>query len=694
MNTRESQPAGRQSGGRFQNPAMKPRNSQDREFYVPPQRRGSNDGGKGGGIIISRPSSAGARIEPHSVPRHEIPPSLQSGPQHLAGETPNRKSPGDKLTDYDFLGAMGHGAYGSVYKVRSKLDGCLYVAKRIHVKHLSATAQRDAMTEVAILKSLNHPHIIRYYASFMDNATLYIIMEIAEGGDLHVFLARKRTRRQMVSEDLAWRYFSELVSALVHLHNRRIIHRDLKSLNIFLTADGHIKVGDLGLSKLLHHDVAMLETQVGTPMYLAPELIKQKPYDYKADIWSLGVVMYNVCALKPPFEGDNIMALAYAITHHAVPPLPQSYTSKLTALVTLCLRKKSSERPSAVDILKQLPSPYLDRLHQHGAHAAVAGHTPTSVRGNGSEADPTQPQPPNSRPSSVAVNSSSSNSNSSNTNSYSNHHPNNVNNMNNNMNNMGSKPMKLHTQITVQQYRPTPPQLRGGNMARPLPHQALFANLPPRPQAQRVTGRSLPAEQPDKPTHDSDSDRDRERDRTTKTKKVGEKEKDDYDSRDRQDDGERQDERRTMPVTHRPLSAPLRRQVWQPAAPFPRAQFAAAPVVDPPQRGQPLKVEPPSPPSAPVEEAPRTLVTTPPSSPPHPLGQPLPGQTAPPRRSRPLSAGVVRSGATSARVHRPQSAVRTNSGALLSERSAQKAPPSIYDLRQFMTTPPISHSLD
>lgn len=111
----------------------------------------------------------------------------------------------------------------------------------------------------------------------------------------------KRARKRM-SEKQLWLFVRELCSAVEHMHSHRIVHRDLKSLNVFLTADGHIKIGDLGLGRLLQGDRHLMESRVGTPLYLSPELVRRQPYDYKVDVWSLGCLIYSLAALRPPFE--------------------------------------------------------------------------------------------------------------------------------------------------------------------------------------------------------------------------------------------------------------------------------------------------------------------------------------------------------------------------------------------------------
>lgn len=114
-----------------------------------------------------------------------------------------------------------------------------------------------------------------------------------------------------------------------HCHDRKVLHRDLKSGNIFLTSNGIVKLGDFGIAKVLSNTVEKAVTIVGTPYYLSPEIINNKPYSFKSDLWSLGVLLYEMCALKPPFNGANIHMLAMQIVRGQYQALPTHYSYDL-----------------------------------------------------------------------------------------------------------------------------------------------------------------------------------------------------------------------------------------------------------------------------------------------------------------------------------------------------------------------------
>ena len=111
-----------------------------------------------------------------------------------------------------------------------------------------------------------------------------------------------------------------------HVHDRKVIHRDLKTQNIFLTKEGNVKLGDFGIAKPLMLTLDKIKTVVGTPYYMSPEICENHPYSFKTDIWSLGVILYEMCALKPPFDGNSLTSLALKITKGEYNPIPSIYS--------------------------------------------------------------------------------------------------------------------------------------------------------------------------------------------------------------------------------------------------------------------------------------------------------------------------------------------------------------------------------
>lgn len=146
--------------------------------------------------------------------------------------------------------------------------------------------------------------------------------------------------------------FTQICLAIKHLHDRKILHRDLKSQNIFLTQAGIVKLGDFGIAKVLSHTKENVQTIVGTPYYLSPEIVENQPYNQKSDIWSLGILLYEMCALEPPFNGTSLHMLALRIVKANYKQIPKRYSSKLSLLIRRLLNPNTKERPSINKILK------------------------------------------------------------------------------------------------------------------------------------------------------------------------------------------------------------------------------------------------------------------------------------------------------------------------------------------------------
>ena len=148
----------------------------------------------------------------------------------------------------------------------------------------------------------------------------------------------------MMEESTIWKIFVEMVKALRALHTRNILHRDLKSANVFLQKNGLAKLGDLNVSKVAKK--GLLYTQTGTPYYASPEVWKDQPYGIKSDIWSLGCVLYEMCALKPPFRANDMNGLYKRVLKGAYPPIDRSYSSDLASVLQAMLRVDPNLRPS------------------------------------------------------------------------------------------------------------------------------------------------------------------------------------------------------------------------------------------------------------------------------------------------------------------------------------------------------------
>ena len=180
--------------------------------------------------------------------------------------------------------------------------------KEISIRSWSERDKEMGRNEIEILKSCKDPNIVRYKEDFYEGGKILLVMEFCEGGALDNFISK--LRRPLKEPELLQK-FSQILSGLQYIHSRNILHRDLKPANIFLTSNQDLKIGDFGISKSLTGTRQMAKTFCGTPCYMAPEVLGGKLYNHKADIWSLGCILYELATLQVPFPGENF---AYAIS--------------------------------------------------------------------------------------------------------------------------------------------------------------------------------------------------------------------------------------------------------------------------------------------------------------------------------------------------------------------------------------------
>ncbi|CAE1157357.1 Serine/threonine-protein kinase nekl-2,Serine/threonine-protein kinase Nek8,Serine/threonine-protein kinase Nek3,Serine/threonine-protein kinase Nek1,Serine/threonine-protein kinase Nek5,Serine/threonine-protein kinase Nek2,Probable serine/threonine-protein kinase nek3,Serine/threonine-protein kinase Nek4 [Acanthosepion pharaonis] len=255
------------------------------------------------------------------------------------------------LAGFEKIRTVGKGAYGAAVLYRKKDDDSLVILKEINMHDLTAAERQMALNEVKLLAMLDHPNIISYYDSFEEDGILMIEMEYADGGTLAQFLAN---RDKALEERDILLIFQHIVSAIRYTHKVKILHRDLKTANIFLTKEGVAKVGDFGIAKLLSTSHKGASTVLGTPYYISPEMCESKPYDEKSDIWALGCILYEMACRQKTFEGSNLPALVNKIMKGQFAPVKGDYSQELKDLITSMLRQNPDERPSAHHLLENV----------------------------------------------------------------------------------------------------------------------------------------------------------------------------------------------------------------------------------------------------------------------------------------------------------------------------------------------------
>ena len=256
------------------------------------------------------------------------------------------------MDGFEILKHLGKGSFSLVLVAKRKEDNKIYAIKQVQISNMSKKEKLNALNEVRLLSSINHQNIIGYKESFYDEPTetLNMVLEYAEGGDLRSKIQSRLKSKRYFKETEIWAVFIQLITGLRYLHGHNIVHRDLKTANIFLTKNNICKLGDLNVSKIAKS--GMLYTQTGTPFYASPEVWEEKPYDIKSDIWSIGCILYEMCCLTPPFKGKNLNLVYQNIIKGRYSPIPAFYSKDLVNMVHSLLQVNPKDRPTCTEMFK------------------------------------------------------------------------------------------------------------------------------------------------------------------------------------------------------------------------------------------------------------------------------------------------------------------------------------------------------
>ena len=255
----------------------------------------------------------------------------------------------DPETEFDLIELIGQGNYGRVYKVIHKKTGKIYSAK---IAYIEKTNEIESFKkEINILSQCNNQYIVHYSGSYIKGHQIWIILEFCDGGSLYELI--KILPRNLNEEEIASLIYM-ILKGLLFLHENKKIHRDVKSENILLTHEGIAKLADFGVSTQLMHSFSKKITKIGTPFYMSPEVIMQNKYDYKCDIWSLGITSIEMAEGEPPFSKvKGYWVLKKIITH---PPKglknKEKWSKEFNDFVEKCLIYEPEKRPSAKELLE------------------------------------------------------------------------------------------------------------------------------------------------------------------------------------------------------------------------------------------------------------------------------------------------------------------------------------------------------
>lgn len=248
---------------------------------------------------------------------------------------------------FKYIKTVGRGSFGVANLYRRLNDDIQVVLKQINLMDLTKSEREMAMNEVDVFSKLHHPNIISYYGSFIRGEVLFIEMEYADEGNLAQVVSETE---EFLPERYVLNVFEQLTSAISYMHGENILHRDLKTANVFLKR-GIVKIGDFGISKIMNTKVHA-QTILGTPYYFSPEMCEGKDYDEKSDVWAMGCILGEMCCKQKSFSASNLADLVKKIMNAQFLPLPFGYSEQLKYLLKVLLQINPKDRPTASEVLK------------------------------------------------------------------------------------------------------------------------------------------------------------------------------------------------------------------------------------------------------------------------------------------------------------------------------------------------------
>ena len=261
-------------------------------------------------------------------------------------------------TSYEKLALLGQGAHGRVYKVKKNSTGKEYVMKIIYTKKEDQTMFQNEVALMRKINTLSSPYLVKYIKSYTNKKELeyVIIMEYCSRGSLEDIIKKYKMKKERIPEKMVLKFMKQILLGVMALHEKKILHRDLKPGNILVDSNENLKLSDFGISKQLSDSALCAKTAQGTLHYASPEVLKEEEYNFSTDIWSLGCILHELCCLEPPCTERNVLIFIewWKNNNYNVDAIPKSYNKEIKDWLVSMLNYDKKLRPTHKVLLSKM----------------------------------------------------------------------------------------------------------------------------------------------------------------------------------------------------------------------------------------------------------------------------------------------------------------------------------------------------